>query len=321
MNSLTRTSTTLLASVALSVAALPAAASLKVTSVDGQATSGGDAVAQHGAVPDGETVETVDSGKCSLMLKDDAVLQLCNRAAVSSRPSEAGGSILDVSRGEMKATVGPQDPSAPLEIHTPAAVATILGTVVHVAVDPDTGDTLITSIDNRIRVTGVGGSDEAVVIDSGQQVLIKKGANPGTPRLLDRAAMADLSECLNDDDYRFAAIAAERAAWASSLLATVTAMDVPADSLPGVASTGAVASLFGMLGVATDDLSQDVCFASQSACDNRLNSSLPVEPNELNDLVGSGADNLGCSGAACNLGGSVDLPNPCAGVPGDQCQP
>ena len=92
MKSWTRIVITLLASVALTLVALPAAASLKVTSVDGQATADGDAVAQHGAVPDGETVETVDSGKCSLMLKDDAVLQLCNRAAVTSRPSEAGGS-------------------------------------------------------------------------------------------------------------------------------------------------------------------------------------------------------------------------------------
>ena len=106
--------------------------------------------------------ETTDDGKCSLMLDEDAMLQLCNRAEMSARPRTEGGRVLDLQRGEMKATVGKQPADAPLEIHTPAAVAQILGTVVHVSVDPETGETLITSIESRIKVIGASGDAKAI---------------------------------------------------------------------------------------------------------------------------------------------------------------
>jgi ferric-dicitrate binding protein FerR (iron transport regulator) len=298
----------LIAAILLLLIASPAAARVTVTSVEGPAVAGDGELAMHGIVSDGETVETREDGRCSLLLAESAVIQICNRAALRLREEGSRGPrVLELSRGELKASVAPRPVDEPLEIHTPVAIATILGTVVHVSVDPETGETTITSIENRVRVASTLAPDEAaVVLESGQQVVVGRGRVPGPVRQIDRQAMLGTSECLDADDFRQAAIAAERSGRRKAMLDRIAAMDVPAAGLPGVASP---APSFSLLGYLDRGISKhDVCSPAQPGCDNRFH-------------LDSNGGNGSCVGPGCNRPGPIPPPDPCVGVPGDQCLP
>jgi len=87
-----------------------------------------------------------------------------------------------------------------IEIHTPAAIATILGTIVHVSVDPTTGETTITGEENKVRVRS---SDPAVpgamtVSALEQIVMLPGGPLPSSPRRLDPVEIERLAGCQVD---------------------------------------------------------------------------------------------------------------------------
>jgi ferric-dicitrate binding protein FerR (iron transport regulator) len=289
-----------LASGALLALAGPAAAVVTVTSAEGDTASAGEPLAMHRQLGAGDVVETEDEGRCSMLLAEDAVLQLCHGAKLRFGPEgPRGPSVLELTKGELKATVGARPPEDPLEIHTPVAIATILGTVVHVSVDPVTGETVITSLENRIRVVNVDAPDEPVVIATGEQVTVRRGRIPGAVRRADPRELARHSDCLDDGAFRKLAAALERSAHADDLLEEVAAMDVP-EALPAVA---AGPGLFPTAGLGGPEIAvENVCFPGSPDC---------------NEGFMSGA----CVGPACNLVGPPGGPGPCGSVPGDQCLP
>jgi ferric-dicitrate binding protein FerR (iron transport regulator) len=102
--------------------------------------------------------------------------------------------------GEIRIIVEPRGARERIEVHTPAAIATILGTIVHFAVDPMTGETTISSAESQVRVRSshpdVSGS---TIVSPLEQIRMKPGqAPPERPKTLEPEEFAELGGCLVD---------------------------------------------------------------------------------------------------------------------------
>lgn len=176
---------------------LPAAAD----DVAGQITASTGLVEapDDGAIGDGEHIQIGEDGGCSILVDQDAVVELCGESSMRLG-REGRKRIVELDRGEIRVVVEPRDIESRVEIHTPAAIATLLGTIVHVAVDERTGKTTISSAQSRISVRS---SDPDVrgttVIHTAEQVEVTPGlAPPAKPRRLTREQIAALGGCLVD---------------------------------------------------------------------------------------------------------------------------
>jgi hypothetical protein len=173
----------------------------KVTALAGGGASAGErGLELRSDVAAGESVQTRSDSSCSLLMAGETLVQLCGATRVEARTSEKDGRYsIDVKQGRLRALVGEQPADQPLEIHTPVAVAQILGTTVYVDVDPTTGVTTIGSADNPIVVQN---SDPSVVgsvtICCGQKVTIAPGKPPGAPSELEKEDVSGIHDCLGD---------------------------------------------------------------------------------------------------------------------------
>jgi hypothetical protein len=261
-----------------------AASEVRVTAVEGDATADGEALRMHGEVQAGEELEVGDDGRCSVLLAEAAVLQFCNRARL--RVGEGGdANRVRLDSGELKATVGPRPAGQPLEIHTPAAIAIILGTVIHVKVDADTGDTVVSSLESKIRIQSSNSLVPGfVVIDAGEQVTIRRGEAPQNKRKFDVGSFSQSGSCTFDEGFHYAASRAQRATQSRTLMEEIAYQDVPPDLLPPVAA-------------------------------GPTERTLPP-PNPLDELPVEAC----LPGLCTELGaGGVPPPEPCVGTPGDHC--
>jgi len=180
------------------------------------ASTGGELA---GTIADGERVRLGEDGACSILLDDDAVVEMCGAAEVSFRRDGASNRrIVSLESGAIRIVVEPREFEARIEIHTPAAIATLLGTIVYVSVDPKTGETTITSAQSQVSVR----SDEpsvlgTTVLTAGEQIHVEPGeAPPARPRRLDPEQISELDGCLAD----FHKAAADRDSRASRERAT-----------------------------------------------------------------------------------------------------
>jgi len=156
------------------------------------------AAALGDAIADGEPVELGEGAACSVLLDDDAVVELCGTTSVVfERDPDSGRRIVSLDRGSIRIVVEPRDFEERIEIHTPAAIATLLGTIVYVSVDAKTGATTVTSAQSKVSVR----SDEpdvrgATVLKAGEQIVVEPGAAPpATPRRLDPQEISELGGC------------------------------------------------------------------------------------------------------------------------------
>ena len=184
------------------VVALADEPSAQVTVVVGDAVAGsGRPLASHSGVADDEEIRMGKDGGCSLLVDDDALIELCEETSVVlERDERTQRRRVRVDAGEIRIVVEPRLVEERLEIHTPAAIATILGTIVHVAVDPATGETTISSAQSKVRVESsdpsVKGSTTVAALE---QITVKPGeAPPSRPRRLAREEIAALGGCLLD---------------------------------------------------------------------------------------------------------------------------
>jgi hypothetical protein len=166
--------------------------------VAGQVTASLDS-GVGGSVADGEHVKLGEEGACSILLDEDAVVELCGQTSVVfKRDPKTNRRIVSLESGELRIVVEPREFEERIEIHTPAAIATLLGTIVHVSVDPATGETTITSAESKVSVR----SDQAAVsgttvLTPGEQVTVDPGqAPPATPKRLDDEEFDELGGCL-----------------------------------------------------------------------------------------------------------------------------
>ena len=223
------------------VVALADDPSAQVTVVVGDAVAGsGRPLASHSGVADDEEIRMGKDGGCSLLVDDDALIELCEETSVVlERDERTQRRRVRVDAGEIRIVVEPRLVEERLEIHTPAAIATILGTIVHVAVDPATGETTISSAQSKVRVESsdpsVKGSTTVAALE---QITVKPGqAPPSQPRRLAREEIAALGGCL----LNFHAVAPELAReeihlHAVERIATVDGAETPWNAPPGPAA-------------------------------------------------------------------------------------
>src|SRR5262245_15269015 len=213
-----------------------AAQGATVTAAVGSTTAGSEQIQQLGGVAEGESVEMAKDGGCALLLQEDALVEVCSDTKLSLRKREPGGPrVLEVDKGNVKISADPKRLGGErIEIHTPAVIATILGTVVFVSVDA-LGVTTITSEVSRVMVASSNSAlSRTTVIEGGQQLVVKPGEPPpAKPERLDAKQMAALGGCLVD--FHDASLQSDRKEMLGSALDAISEQDALAADLPEVA--------------------------------------------------------------------------------------
>jgi hypothetical protein len=182
----------------------PAAAAVSgtVTSVKGDISVGDDPAEIAGTVAEGESVVTGPDAACSLLVDTRSLVQFCGQAAVRLRYEERrGATIVDVMEGSTRALVGPRAADEPLEIHTPVAIAAILGTIVSVDVDPVTGDSTFALEKGKVEIrtrTGDPRRSRTITLNAGEQVTVHEDGTAGEARRLRLQDVAGRAECMHD---------------------------------------------------------------------------------------------------------------------------
>ncbi|MBW2716231.1 MAG: FecR domain-containing protein [Deltaproteobacteria bacterium] len=226
-----------------------AAKNALLTSVKGEASNPTGSLDSHANLGDGEHLQTGDESGCSVLLDENAVVELCGQTRLSfSRDEKRGNRIVNIESGTVRMIVEPRDADERIEIHTPAAIATILGTIIYVTVDPVTGEATFTSSDSRINIRARDDEDctpiglpleagmpqcaEGTTIGRLEQLTITPGEKAGDKKEVTEEDLALLGGCLFD----FHDIAAEidRMAQANKATQRVVAVDIASVNLPPV---------------------------------------------------------------------------------------
>jgi hypothetical protein len=223
-----------LAAAAPASAADPAA---RVTVVTGRANAGGVAVEKQARLRDGDSLQTGGDGGCSILVDEDAMLELCPDTSLRLGRRDGPGDrprVLELPRGEIRVLAGPRPAGQRIEVHTPAAIATIVGSVVYVSVDAS-GVTTIASAESEVRVESARRLGRPVTLAAGQQITVRPGAPlPRTTQKWD----PDLSPahgCLID--FRALAFEGARSRGDTRALEAITGQDA-LDGLPAVGAGG-----------------------------------------------------------------------------------
>ena len=174
----------------------------QVTAIVGEVVTGSGRPLEHrSVVADDERIALGKDGACSILLDEDALMELCEETAVSlEKDPQTGQRRIYVDAGAIRVIVEPRAVPERIEILTPAAIATILGTIVHVAVDPASGETTITSEENRVRVVSRDPNvPGATTVAALEQIVMRPGAPPpAEPRRLRPEDVAQLGGCVVD---------------------------------------------------------------------------------------------------------------------------
>ena len=220
-----------------------------LTSVKGDASLSTGALDSHSELGDDQPLETGDESGCSILLDENAVVELCGRTRISfSTDAKRGNRIVNIESGTVRMIIEPREAGERIEIHTPAAIATILGTVIYVTVDPVTGAATFTSSDSQINIrarddkdctpiglpveAGVPQCAEGITIGSLEQLTVTPGEKPREKKQVSEQDLALLGGCLFD--FHDLAAEIDRAAQANKATQRVVAMDVAAVDLPPV---------------------------------------------------------------------------------------
>lgn len=208
-----------------------------MTSTTGNVSSDGASRGQHDILVASDRIDLEGNATASLIVDDAAIVRLCHGASLGFASDGGEGSgALDLRAGQLSVSSGKRAGDDPLEIQTPAAVATLLGTKAHLEVDLLTGDTVVTSLKNQVRVSGVGEfADQSVVLSAGEKVTIRKGFGPGAVEPADLDSDSSSSACLDDSRYRTAAVTSARGKYGQSSVGPIAIMDIE-DSVPTVAA-------------------------------------------------------------------------------------
>jgi len=221
---------------ALGPAIAGAAQGATVTAVVGSAQRGGSqTLEQLAGVAEDEPVETAGDGGCSLLLEENAVLEVCGDTMLSLRKREPGGPrVLDVQKGNVRVSAEKRIGDERIEIHTPAVIATILGTVVFFEVDA-LGVTTITSEQSRVMVASSNtGLSQATVIEAGQRLVVHPGEPPPVkPERLTATQLATLTGCLVD--FHDASLQVDRKEMLQRAADSIAEADADTADLPEVA--------------------------------------------------------------------------------------
>ncbi len=196
-----------------------------VTAVTGNADAGGASLERQSTLADGDSLRTGDDGACSVLVDQDAVLEVCQGTSLrlGHRDGKSGGPrVLELRQGEIRVLAEPRAVGQRIEIHTPAAIATILGSVIYVSVDAK-GTTTIASAENDVRVESSRRLGNAVTLSGGHQLTVRPGAP--LPRVAEKwdPATSPADGCLVD--FRAIAFDAARGRGDDRALDAITGQD------------------------------------------------------------------------------------------------
>ena len=224
-----------------------------LTSVKGEASLSTGALDSHSELGDDQRLETGDESGCSILLDENAVVELCGRTRISfSTDAKRGNRIVNIESGTVRMIVEPREIGERIEIHTPAAIATILGTIIIVTVDPITGEATFTSSDSRINIRARDDKDctpiglpaeagtpqcaEGTTIDRLEQLTVTPGEKARDKKQVSEEDLALLGGCLFD--FHDLAAEIDRMAQANKATQRVVAIDIAAVDLPPVSLNG-----------------------------------------------------------------------------------
>jgi hypothetical protein len=306
----------------LAVAALIAAGALAVSTAAGAeltatvtAVKGDASVAQRPAevsdrISKDESIVTGPEGSCSVLVDQRALIQFCGQAAVHLRQNEErNATIVDVVEGSTRTLAGPRGADEPLEIHTPVAIAAILGTILTVTVDPATGDATFALEEGKAQIEARDPAlGRAFTLNAGEQVTVYADGRAGKVQPLRMRDLPDRPDCLDDRFFRGTAVEIARLERLQSMTDAITSADIPYTGLPPVGA-GPEGPLEPVGGVdkPPDPYPSDPCGLS-AICTGEL--VLP-EPGVVSP-TGGGGDESPPSGRS-------NRPPPCVGIPGEQC--
>jgi hypothetical protein len=155
---------------------------------------------------------------------------------------------------------------APLEIHTPVAIAEIRGTIVSVTVDPATGDSTFALEEGEARIGPRDPSGgKAVTLEAGQQVTFRANGQVAVVEPLQAQDIAQRAGCLDDFHHRGASARLARAEREAAATEEIVAIDIQEFALPPVGAGGATDQT---IPVDTKELSPVTCVCCPgSVCD------------------------------------------------------
>jgi len=220
-----------------------------LTSVKGDASGAIGALDSHTGLGDDEQLETGDESGCSVLLDQNAVVELCGQTRISfATDPRRGNRIVNIESGTVRMVVEPREAGERIEIHTPAAIATILGTIIYVTVDPASGETTFSSADSRVNIRGRDDVDctpvglpaeaglpecaEGTTIGRLEQLTIAPGEQAREKKKLDEQELAALGGCLFD--FHDLAAKIDRMNQEKRVAERVAAVDIAAAELPAV---------------------------------------------------------------------------------------
>ena len=303
----------------LAVTALIAAGALGMSGPAGAEVTGtvtavkGDAsVAEHPAeisdsISKDESIVTGPEASCSVLVDKRALVQFCGQAAVHLRHDEdRNATIVDVVEGSTRTLAGPRRADEPLEIHTPVAIAAILGTILSVTVDPETGDATFALEEGKAQIeTRDPALGRTITLNAGEQVTVYADGRTGEVQPLKPRDLPGRPECLDDRFFHGASVEIARVERLQWLTDAITSADIPYAGLPPVA-TGPGPSLEprGSVDEPLDPIPSDPC-GLNAICTGDVSLPAPERtPPRTPESRGQSRPNR---------------PRPCGGVPGEHC--
>jgi len=209
---------------------------VQLTTVKGDASIADTALTGRGQLSEDQQLSTGDDGNASVLLDRNAVVELCGQSRVQfTKNKDSGTRVVNIEAGEVKLIVEPRNASERIEIHTPAAIATILGTVVYVSVDPVTGATTISSSQSQVNIRSMDdqGAD-GTTISAYEQLTVVPGEQAQQKRKISEQQVAVMASCLLD--FHEVAIEVDRLPMESKAVERVATADVGAADLPPIES-------------------------------------------------------------------------------------
>ena len=221
-----------------------------LTAVKGDASVQDRVLGERAEVADDQALQTGDNAGCSVLLDRNAVVELCGQTRISfAKDAKRGNRIVNVESGELRLIVEPREANERIEIHTPAAIATILGTVVYISVDPLTGATTISSSESQVNIRdrdeeectprglpvepGLPECAEGTTIGDLEQLTVVPGERQQSAKKISQRQIDDLGGCLLD--FHDLALDVDRLPQETKAAQHVAAVDVAAAVLPPVA--------------------------------------------------------------------------------------
>lgn len=293
-DTLTRRLGAVAAALALALG-LPAAAQATetvVTALTGTVTADGQVLSTYAPIGDGSgplEIQTDAGSGCALLHGEKLLVELGPGSSIVLEPQEGGATHIAIARGQLRLTTERKRRDPKVEVRTPSARIRPMTSIILVELDTETGQTRVTSIENRALVISADPQfKKSALLNSNQWVHVPTGGPPEAIQQADAESSA-LASSAAMSSLRAASLAHFGGQEGQSLLASISTADVPDGAPSSVAKPFVTPSGFA--------------FSNEAP----------------------GRNDVGCDPLSCGLAVGVSDTRPggpgvCTGLPGEQCQ-